>query len=154
MKFIKIIVVFFFPLIVFSQKENLDFILTTKLQKDKEIKLIYNDAHVDVSDDDQYSHILTNKLIKDLIKNDFKVIFPQELKNICANCSNMNDFKKDNKYIYFYIETQNSGGRTTINGVIYQENGIIGSFTSYRSYWTNKRFDDLSESIVEKLRIN
>ena len=154
MKFIKIIVVLFFPLIVFSQKENLDFILTTKLQKDKEIKLIYNDANVDVSDDDQYSHILTNKIIKDLIKNDFKVIFPQELKNICANCSNMNDFKKDNKYIYFYIETQNSGGRTTINGVIYQDNGIIGSFTSYRSYWTNKRFDDLSESIVEKLRIN
>jgi hypothetical protein len=152
MRLIKIVFILFFPFVLFAQKENLDFILTSKLQKHKEIKLIYNDLNVDVSDDDQYSHILTNKLIKDLIKNDFKVIFPQELKSICANCSNMNDFNKDEKYIYFYIETQNSGGRTTINGVIYQDNQIVGSFTSYRSYWTNKRFDDLSETIVERMK--
>lgn len=141
------------PFLVFSQEKHLDFYLKASLHKNKEIKLIYNDANVDASEDDQFSQILSNKLIKNLVKKGFIVAVPQELKDLCStnNCSNFNDINKGANFIYFYIETQNSGGRTTINGVIYQENKIIGGFTSYRSYWTNSRFENLSVLISNEL---
>lgn len=142
----------FFPLLLFSQGKHLDLYLNSSLNNKKEIKLIYNDANVVGSGDDQYSQILSNKLFRDLVKKGFIVASPQEFKDICSNnCLNVDDINKNANFIYFYIESQNSGGRTTIDGVIYQESKIIGGFTSFRSYWTNSRYDKLSGLICNEL---
>lgn len=152
MKFIKLFLLIF-SLTAFAQDKHLDFYLTNDLNKNLELKLIYNDNGIDASEDDQYSHILSNKLLKNLIKKGYTVSNPQDIKEFCfkKGCNDFNSIDKDIKIIYFCIETQTSGARTTINGTIYQNNKIIGGFTSYRSYWTNSRFEDLSNLISEKL---
>lgn len=138
---------------VLAQPNNLDFHLNSKLDTKKEIKLIYNDSNIDASEDDQYSHILANKLLNKLNQNGFSVTFPQDLKDACPTkkCDDINEIVKNENFIYFFIVSQTSGARTTINGTIYQNNKVIGGFTSFRSYWTNSRFDNLSLSISEKL---
>ena len=152
MSFIKLLLLMT-PFFVFAQHNNLDFHLNSKINKNKEIKLIYSDANIDASEDDQYSHILANKLLNSLNKKGLSVIFPQDLKDTCPskNCNNINEIIKDENFVYILIVTQTSGARTTINGTIFQSNKVIGGFTSYRSYWTNSRFDDLSIIISEKL---
>jgi hypothetical protein len=152
MKFIKLFLIIT-PLLVSAQPNNLDFHLNAKLNRTTEIKFIYNDAEIDASEDDQYSKILSNKLFNSLNKEKISVIFPQDLKDSCSskNCSNINEIDMDENFIYIFISTQSAGGRTTINGTIYQSNKVIGGFTSYRSYWTNKRFENLSSSITENL---
>lgn len=148
-----IITLFFTPFFVLAQQNNLDFHLNSKLNKNKEIKLIYSDSNIDASEDDQYSHILANKLLNDLNKNGLSVVFPQDLKDACpaVKCDDISEIVKNDNFIYLFIITQTSGARTTINGTIYQSNKVIGGFTSYRSYWTNNRFDNLSASIAEKI---
>ncbi len=152
MRFIKLFILIA-PFFVLAQQNNLDFHLNSKINKNKEIKLIYSDVNIDASEDDQYSQILANKLLNNLNKNGLSVIFPQDLKATCPskNCDNINEIIKDESFIYIFIVTQTSGARTTINGTIYQNGKVDGGFTSYRSYWTNSRFDNLSLSIAEKL---
>ncbi|BDB55395.1 hypothetical protein GENT5_17000 [Flavobacterium ammoniigenes] len=149
----KYFLLFLVPFFTIAQDKHLDFYLTTNLNKAYELKLIYNDHVIDASEDDQYSHILSNKLLKNLIKRGYTVLSPQDIKECCfsVDCNDFNKVVKEEKYIYLYIETQTSGARTTINGTIYQKNKIIGGFTSYRSYWTNLRFEELSVSISDKL---
>lgn len=149
----KYFLLFLVPFFTIAQDKHLDFYLTSNLNKAYELKLIYNDHGIDASEDDQYSHILSNKLLKNLIKRGYTVLGPQDIKECCfsVDCNDFNKVVKEEKYIYLYIETQTSGARTTINGTIYQKNKIIGGFTSYRSYWTNLRFEELSVSISDKL---
>ncbi len=142
-----------FPIFVVGQVNNLDFHKNSKIDVDKQIKIVYDDSNIDLSEDEQYSQILSTKLLNDLSKKGLKVNFPQDLNNICIlkDCGNIDEIVKDEDFIYLFISTQSSGGRTTINGSIYQNKKIIGGFKSYRSYWTNNRFDKLSFSIAEKI---
>jgi len=141
------------PMFVASQPNNLDFHINSKIDVNKQIKIVYDDSNIDLSEDEQYSEVLSTKLLNDLSKKGLKVNFPQDLKNICIlkECGNIDIITKDEEFIFLFISTQSSGGRTTINGSIYQNNKVIGGFKSYRSYWTNSRFDRLSSSIADKI---
>lgn len=141
------------PMFVASQENNLDFHINSKIDVNKQIKIVYDDSNIDLSEDEQYSQVLSTKLLNDLSKKGLKVNFPQDLKNICIlkECGNIGIITKDEEFIFLFISTQSSGGRTTINGSIYQNNKVIGGFKSFRSYWTNNRFDRLSSSIADKI---
>lgn len=106
-----------------------------------------------MSEDEQYSQLLSIKLLNDLSKKGLKVNFSQDLKNICIlkQFGNIDIITKDEEFIFLFISTRSSSGRTTINGSIYQNNKVIRGFKSYRSYWTNSRFDRLSSSIADKI---
>jgi hypothetical protein len=144
---------FLIPFFVHSQKNNLEFYMNSKIEKNKDVKIIYNDANVDEIEDNQYSQILSKKLLFDLNKNGLSVIFPVDLKEACLSksCTDIKDVINDFNYYYIYINTQNTSTRTSIVGAIYFNGKVIGGFTAYRSYWTNSRFEDLSDSICEKI---
>ena len=139
----------FFSISASSQPKNTNFVLNKLIDRDLTFDIIYFDEDPADSYSKQFSLILNNELAMNAIS----VNLPLEINDIINDdIKSINDFCKiNNKNLVLYIVSQSSSTRNTLKGFFYFENKLIGSFSSYRTIWTNNRIISLAEFVSKKI---
>lgn len=139
----------FFSFSIYAQSKNTNFVLNKSFEKDLTFDIIYFDEDPADSYSKQFSLILNNELALNAIS----VNLPLEINDIINDdVKSINDFYKiNNENLVLYVVSQSSSTRNTLKGFFYFENKLIGSFSSYRTIWTNNRLMSLAEFVSKKI---